>query len=84
MTKKGVIPEWFYQESKLFKGKNLWMPDKSAQAWWEKESEDESTIKERCPLITPKRQKDKKKKIKNNAGEKALWLEEGCPGVGVL
>jgi len=32
MTKKGVIPEWFYEESKLFKGKNTWMPDKSAQA----------------------------------------------------
>jgi len=32
MTKKGVIPECFYQESKLFKGKNIWMPDKSAQA----------------------------------------------------
>jgi len=22
-----VIPEWSYQESKLFKDKNLWMPD---------------------------------------------------------
>jgi len=27
-----VIPEWFYEGSKLFKDKNLWMPDKSAQA----------------------------------------------------
>ncbi len=25
---KSVIPEWFYQESKLFKGKNIWIPDK--------------------------------------------------------
>jgi len=27
-----VIPEYIYQESKLPKGKNIWMPDKSAQA----------------------------------------------------
>jgi len=24
---RGVTPEWFYQESKLFKGKSLWIPD---------------------------------------------------------
>jgi len=29
---RGVIPEWFYEESKLFKGKSLWMPDKKFQA----------------------------------------------------
>jgi len=29
---KSVIPEWFYQESKLFKGKNIWIPDKRFQA----------------------------------------------------
>jgi len=29
---KSLIPEWFYEGSKLFKGKNIWMPDKSAQA----------------------------------------------------
>jgi len=33
MTEKKVVtPEWFYEGSKLFKGKNIWMPDKSAQA----------------------------------------------------
>jgi len=25
-----VIPEWFYQESKLFKGKSLWIPTSSS------------------------------------------------------
>jgi len=25
-----VIPEWFYQESKLFKGKKLWIPISSS------------------------------------------------------
>jgi len=23
-----VTPEWFYQESKLFKGEDIWIPDK--------------------------------------------------------
>jgi len=26
ITPSAVIPEWFYQESKLFKGKSLWIP----------------------------------------------------------
>ena len=30
MTKRDVIPEWFYQKSKLFKGKNLWIPVSSS------------------------------------------------------
>ncbi len=27
---KSLIPEWFYQESKLFKGKSLWIPTSSS------------------------------------------------------
>jgi len=27
---RGVTPEWFYQESKLFKGKKLWIPTSSS------------------------------------------------------
>ena len=73
MTKKGVIPEWFYEGPKLFKGKNTWMPDKSAQAWWEKEGEGEST-----PIVS-KTQKDKKKKIKNNPEKKHSDLRKDAP-----
>ncbi len=25
--KEGVIPEWFYEEFKLLKGKSIWIPD---------------------------------------------------------
>jgi len=32
ITTLSVIPECIYQESKLLKGKNIWTPDKSAQA----------------------------------------------------
>ena len=27
ITPKSLIPEWFYQESKLFKGEDIWIPD---------------------------------------------------------
>ena len=30
---RGVTPEWFYEGSKQWEGKNLWMPDKKFQAW---------------------------------------------------
>ena len=49
------------------------MPDKSAQAWWEKEGEGEST-----PIVS-KTQKDKKKKIKNNPEKKHSDLRKDAP-----